>query len=93
MSSISNHEPNWHGRARPKGLFRSSCWIPGSFLNEGEFSVTVLLFAEGYSSIHQEDEAVEFEIHDTGRVRGDYFGGWSGVVRPMLEWITEYVDS
>jgi lipopolysaccharide transport system ATP-binding protein len=93
LSSISNHEPKWHCRARPEGLFRSVCRIPGNFLNEGRYSVTVLIFGEGYSPIYKENEAVEFEVYDIGGVRGDYFGGWAGVVRPMLEWTTEYLDS
>ena len=42
--------------------------------------------------MHREDECVEFEIVDTGGVRADYFGGWSGVVRPVLEWRTEQIE-
>jgi lipopolysaccharide transport system ATP-binding protein len=92
LSSISNHDV-WHGRARPEGLFCSICHIPGSFLAEGRYSVTVLIFAENYSSLYKEDEIIRFDIYDTGAVRGDYFGGFSGVVRPFLKWTTKHIDN
>ena len=34
--SISNHEQNWHGKIRRKGIYRSVCEIPPNFLSEGQ---------------------------------------------------------
>ncbi len=94
LSSISNHEAKWHGKDRPAGLFRSTCQMPCSFLNEGCYKVTVIIFADhpGFSVL-KEDECIEFEVYDTGGVRGDYYGGWSGVVRPILQWHTEQLNT
>jgi lipopolysaccharide transport system ATP-binding protein len=91
FSSLSNREPNWHGRGFPAGVFRSTCYIPGNLLPEGRFDVSVLVWADNYSVSHREDCVVEFEIHDFGETRNDYFGNWAGVVRPLLEWNTEYL--
>ncbi|MFH2101991.1 MAG: ABC transporter ATP-binding protein [Chloroflexota bacterium] len=89
LSSISNHETNWHGKPRPKGLFRSTCRIPANLLSPGNYDVTVLICTEGYMNCVREDKLVRFAIYDSGEIRGDYFGGYSGLVRPMLDWRTE----
>ena len=90
LASISNHEPKWYGQPHPIGLFRSVCRMPGNFLPEASFSVTVLLWADNYSLVCNEEDVIGFEIHESaGGVRGDYLGHWNAVVRPMLEWETE----
>ncbi len=92
FSSLSNREPNWHGRAFPSGVFRSTCRVPANLLPDGRFEVSVIVWADNYSIYHREDCAVEFEVHEHGAARGDYFGDWLGVVRPLLDWSTEHVD-
>jgi lipopolysaccharide transport system ATP-binding protein len=92
LSSLSNREPNWHGRAFPKGIFRSTCHFPGDLLPEGRFDVSVLVWANNYTISHREDYVVEFEMHESMDTRGDYFGNWSGVVRPLLDWETQCLE-
>ena len=92
LSSLSNREAHWHGRAFPKGLFRSTCHFPGNLLPEGRFDVSVLVWANNYSISHREDYVVEFELHESIDARADYFGDWSGVVRPLLDWETQCLE-
>ncbi len=95
LSSISNHELNWHGQTLPQGMFQSVCQVPGNFLNSGRHSISVLLWKDNYVSSTREDEVLHFEIHESaGGVRGDYLSGdgdWSGAVRVLLDWKTEYL--
>jgi lipopolysaccharide transport system ATP-binding protein len=95
LSSLSNHEPNWHGKTRPQGLFKSVCQFPENFLNNGRHSISVLLWKDNYVASAQEDELLHFEVHESsGGVRGDYFSGdndWGGAVRVLLDWKTEYL--
>jgi len=93
LSSLSNREPNWHGRAFPKGLFRSTCYFPGDILPEGRFDVSVLVWANNYTISHREDYVVEFDMHESVDARADYFGNWSGVVRPLLDWETQCLEA
>ena len=37
-------EANWRGRAFPRGLFRTTCQIPGNLFNEGTFRIRILFF-------------------------------------------------
>jgi lipopolysaccharide transport system ATP-binding protein len=91
FSSISNHEKKWHGRTRPSGLFRSICKIPRDMLSPGQYDVTILICPEGYQNCLREDHLVQFTVHDAGNVRGDYLGGYFGIIRPLLEWNTVQV--
>jgi lipopolysaccharide transport system ATP-binding protein len=92
FSSLSNREPNWHGRAFPGGPFRSTCRIPAHLLPDGRFDVSAILWANNYTVYHREDFVVEFEVHESGVIRNDYFGDWLGVVRPLLDWQTERLE-
>jgi lipopolysaccharide transport system ATP-binding protein len=81
----------WSGRPHPIGGYQSRCEIPASFLNEGRYTVTVIV-GRGISEVQvQAEDAVAFDVHDTGEMRGLYFGQWPGVVRPKLAWMTERV--
>lgn len=89
FSSINNHESAWYGKTMPRGNYRSVCNIPGNFLNNGRYSVSIILFGKNFSDAHTVDEAIGFTVLDGAGVRGDYFGGISGVIRPLLPWKTE----
>jgi lipopolysaccharide transport system ATP-binding protein len=91
FGSLSNLEPQWHGKPRPPGIYRSRVRVPGDFMKEGIYKVAVLLWGEGYTDLFRVDEAVEIEIFDSGDLRGDYFGGWEGAVHPRLEWRCEQI--
>jgi lipopolysaccharide transport system ATP-binding protein len=79
----------WYDRPRPAGLYRSICRIPPTFLNEGLYSVMVILGKAPTTTIVMEDSAISFVVHDTGEMRREYYGEWAGVVRPKLAWTTE----
>lgn len=89
---LSNLEPEWHGKPRPRGTYRSRVRVPGDFMKEGVYKIAILLWGEGYTDLFRLDEALEVEIFDSGNLRGDYFGGWEGVVHPRLEWRCERLD-
>lgn len=91
FGSLSNLEPQWHGKPRPPGVYRSRVRVPGDLMKEGIYKIAVLLWGEGYTDLFRVDEALEIEIFDSGDLRGDYFGGWEGVVHPRLEWQCERI--
>lgn len=83
----------WAGQPHPVGEYRSVCRIPANFLNEGRYSVTAII-GRGISEVQAiAEDAIAFDVHDTGEMRGLYFGQWPGVIRPKLPWQTEPVDS
>lgn len=88
LTSLSNHCKEWHNRSREEGIYRSICKIPGNLLTEGKYSVTFLTWVDNYSSLHREDNVLEFQVNDTGFVRGDYYDETGGIIKPLLEWKT-----
>ncbi len=90
--SISLVYDGWYGRPQPVGLFQSVCRVPGNLLNEGLYSVTVIIGKGVADTQIMEKDALFFDVHDTGEMRKEFFGGWGGVVRPRLAWQTKKLD-
>jgi lipopolysaccharide transport system ATP-binding protein len=88
-ASLSND--GWYGKPQPVGVLRSRCVVPGCFLNEGLFTVNVYMMNDVPRRLAEAEGAVAFTVHDTGYMRDEYTGGWFGVVRPKLDWATEYL--
>ena len=86
------HEPVWHGRPLPAGLFRSSCYVPGNLLNDGLHRVLLLVVKDQGHVIFSLNDALVFNVLDAVERRNDWHGEWEGAVRPDLEWQTEFLD-
>lgn len=95
FTSYNNQDSAWRNQKRSKGLYRGVCCIPGNFLTEGNFSVWAAV-ATLPGTLHAlEIDAIAFHVHDpgSGGARGDYTSEWpGGVIRPILEWTTEYMS-
>jgi lipopolysaccharide transport system ATP-binding protein len=92
-SSVNLVEDPWYDRPQPQGLFQSICRIPGNFLNEGRYRITAILGKVPSNTQVLEEDLLSFDVHDTGEMRKEYYGGWLGVIRPRLAWHTEYIGS
>jgi len=92
--SRNNLDPTWIDRKRPVGFYRSVCYIPGNFLNEGTITIGVAGVTTNPMVTHANTyDAISFHVFDpgSGGVRGNYTLEWAGgVIRPLLEWKTEY---
>ncbi len=89
LPSVCIEADPWCTRQYPRGFFRTSCVIPGNFLNEGDYRVSVYLNVRGASdNIALARDVVTFTVVDTGNMRGEYLGPWLGCVRPRLDWKT-----
>jgi lipopolysaccharide transport system ATP-binding protein len=86
-------EPEWHGRPRPKGLFRSTCFIPGDLMNDGEYKVDLVVTSDQALSIYKHGELLCFTVLDAAEMRNAWHGRWPGAVRPNLKWKTDLLDS
>lgn len=93
LSSINNHESTWYGKPMPKNNYRSICNIPGNLLNNGRYSISVNLFGKNFSDIYTVNDVIGFSVLDAPDVRGDYFGEFTGTIRPLLRWKTQPLTS
>lgn len=87
-------DPDWRNRERETGYYKSRVEIPGNMLSEGTFFVSVAMFGPMTSEVHLlENSAISFNIFDSvsgDSARGDYTGAMLGVMRPLLDWSTEF---
>jgi lipopolysaccharide transport system ATP-binding protein len=86
-------DPQWRGRPRPAGEYRSVVEIPGNLLAEGTLFVGAGIDTDSLALQFYEPDAVAIHVIDSldgNSARGDYAGNMAGVVRPMLKWHTHY---
>ena len=81
---------------RKRGIYKSTCWIPGNFLAEGSFNVRILVDGSfEKTKIIDFQNAISFYIHDNldgNSVRGKLTEQLKGIVRPKLIWERKYID-
>jgi lipopolysaccharide transport system ATP-binding protein len=69
------------------GDYRLTCHVPPDLLNEGGYSVNLLLFEDGTHIEVALDDVVGFDVKDlVTRPVGAWHGREPGPVRPRLEW-------
>jgi lipopolysaccharide transport system ATP-binding protein len=87
-------DPAWRGRPRPVGRWMSACTVPGNLLSEGTLFVTAALVKlDPLAMEFSVPGAVGFQVVDNmhgDSARGDWSLHIGGVVRPLLEWRTEF---
>jgi len=98
FNSPADSNPNWDNPKCEKGVYRSTCWIPGNLLVEGTYSVRVVFW--GFSRLSQKgiamDDVITLNVYDSlegDSVRGKITGTFTGIIRPKLDWDTKRVSS
>ena len=93
----NDHDEQWRRKPRPVGRYSSTAWIPGNLLAEGAMIVGAAVSSMEPLKIHFfERDVVAFQVIDTmdgDSARGDYAGIMPGIVRPMLNWTSQYTPS
>jgi homopolymeric O-antigen transport system ATP-binding protein len=74
----------------PKGIYKRTITLPGNFLSEGGYkcSFAIMRYNPFIVEFHEMD-IVSFNVIDeigNNTVRGNYSGGFPGIVRPLLNW-------
>ncbi len=89
-----DRDPQWLRKPRPPGIYHSTVWIPGNFLSEGTMTVDVSIRTETPNLMHfYERDVIAFQViesPDGDTARADYPGQFPGIVRPLLDWETDY---
>jgi lipopolysaccharide transport system ATP-binding protein len=80
---------------RQSGLYYSTVHIDGNLFAEGDYTVGISVFASRGKKLNYclVDDVIAFQVYDPvtgGSARGDYAEGLVGVMRPRLDWETQY---
>ncbi len=89
--------PEWRRTPRPLGQYTSTVWIPGNTLAEGNMLVHASILSYlPFTKLHtREPNVVTFQVIDRQEgdsARGDYVGPVPGVMRPILNWTTDFSE-
>jgi len=75
------------------GRHRHRVTIPANFLNDGLYTVSIILLTNVNQIQVHKREAITFCVHETGVGREEYTGIVNGCVRPRLAWAAESLPS
>jgi lipopolysaccharide transport system ATP-binding protein len=89
-----DQDPSWRRRPRPAGRYVSTAHVPGNLLAEGTLFVEpAMMTPEPFIRHFRERDVIAFHVVDSlegDSARGDFRGDMGGVVRPLLDWTTDY---
>ncbi len=75
-----------------KGTVKSVCEIPGDFLNDGSYYISVMIVRDRLAPVYFFEDAIAFDILDY-REGTEWVGKWPGAIRPKMigvkSWQTE----
>jgi len=93
FTSVENDQ-NSRNLHRQKGKYVSTVWIPGNLLSEGIFYVSVGIRSMSPTTKRlRVPDAVAFQVIDSmdgDTARADYHKDMQGIVRPWLNWETQF---
>ena len=73
-----------HGLEVERGLVTGQCEIPGNFLNDGSYYINLYVVRDTTTTLFEFEECLSFDLQDyRGQIQ--WYGKWSGVVRPKLQ--------
>jgi lipopolysaccharide transport system ATP-binding protein len=74
-----------------KGLIKGECTIPGNFLNDGSYFISLIIVKDTSVQLFYFEECMSFDLED---YRGDikWYGKWMGAVRPSFPFRVEQTE-
>lgn len=73
-----------------KGILKGECTIPGNFLNDGSYFISLIIVKDTSVQLFYLEECLSFDLED---YRGDikWYGKWVGAVRPKFPFVIKQV--
>ena len=75
----------------PKGLVTGTCELPGNFLNDGSYVVSMMIVKDTSTVLYNMEEALVFDIEDY-RENVTWYGKWPGYIRPQLNFSIRQIE-
>jgi lipopolysaccharide transport system ATP-binding protein len=66
------------------GVITGECLIPGYFLNDGSYTISVMIVKDTVTPLYHLEEGLTFDIEDH-REGVAWYGKWPGYVRPQFD--------
>ncbi|CCH02832.1 ABC transporter related protein [Fibrella aestuarina BUZ 2] len=79
-------------QAYGKGLIQGECVIPGYFLNDGTYTISMMIVKDTVTPLFNMEEGITFDVEDY-REGVAWYGKWPGYVRPQFPFRVEALES
>jgi lipopolysaccharide transport system ATP-binding protein len=86
IASPSNTDDVWYQKPHKIGSYKAICRFPKCFFNSISYHVNVMIVENGTDVIVETGKLFSIEYFDSGVGRRNFFGKWSGLIRPNLRW-------
>lgn len=74
-----------------KGLIAGECTIPGFFLNDGSYTISMMIVKDTVTPLYVMEEGITFDVEDY-REGIAWYGKWPGYVRPQIPFHTKMLQ-
>jgi lipopolysaccharide transport system ATP-binding protein len=78
-------------KACPEGSVYGSFTIPAHFMNDGGYTIRLLIVKDTSIPLLDVYDVLRFEVRDVKRP-GNWYGKWIGAVRPKFDWTFGAID-
>jgi lipopolysaccharide transport system ATP-binding protein len=75
-----------------KGLIQGECVIPGYFLNDGTYTISMMIVKDTVTPLFNMEEGLTFDVEDY-REGVAWYGKWPGYVRPQFPFRVEAMEA
>ncbi len=75
-----------------KGIIKGVLEIPGHFLNDGSYMISIMVVKDTSSVLYNMEEALTFDVEDY-RENVSWYGKWPGYIRPQLNFTMNQTES
>ena len=75
-----------------KGLIQGECIIPGYFLNDGTYTISIMIVKDTVTPLYNMEEGITFDVEDF-REGVAWYGKWPGYVRPQFPFRVEAMEA
>lgn len=86
LASPSNSDSNWYQKKHPIGSYIANCILPPFLFNDQRYFISVLMVENGHNILLDLEKVLSFSVYDDGVGRSNFYGTWSGLIRPRLIW-------
>jgi lipopolysaccharide transport system ATP-binding protein len=83
FEAMDTDMPEWKGRVRKPGQYRSICEVIPSFLKPGRYHISLTSFVEHVKMIEKQESVLSFDVSEVGYPLNP---GRLGIVSPVLQW-------
>jgi lipopolysaccharide transport system ATP-binding protein len=75
-----------------EGIYKGICEIPAPLLNDGSYTISIMIVKDTTNVLYYLEEPLNFEIADWRPGNGNWYGKWPGIIRPTIPFTLQKIS-